>query len=129
MDPLDLIERIDEEAAELLADPDQTYEVSLGVADGAHFYVDNATIDDAASLIRDAFGTWAQIIHSHGHVGGSTSDEAVHAHAQIAAAIADWVSGGRDDPLAFGLRWRSTLNRVDARWLEADGTINTASEE
>jgi len=129
MDSLDLVERIDEEAAELLVDPGRTYEVSLGVAGGAQVYVGDATLGEGASLIRDVFGTWAQIIHTRGHVGGSTIDEAAHAHAQIAAAIADWVSGGRDDPLAFGRRWRSTLDRVDARWLEAEGTMNTALEE
>lgn len=123
-----LAERIDEDVADLAVDADQTYEVAVGVASSAHYYVDDANVGEAARLIRDTFGTWAQVIHMHGHPDGSTREDAVQAHSQIASAVADWTSGGREDPLAFGLRWRATIATADTSWLEEDGVCNAPLE-
>lgn len=127
--PEPLAARIDEDAADLAVDADQTYEVAIGIASSAQDYVKWASEVEVATLIRDTFGTWAQVTHTHGHRDGSTREGALHAHSQIAAAVADWTSGGRDDPFAFGQRWRATIEEVDASWLEEDGVTNGALEQ
>jgi hypothetical protein len=127
--PEPLAARIDDEASDLAVDADQTYEVAIGIASSAQDYVRLASEVEAATLIRDTFGTWAQVIHTHGHRDGSTREAALHAHSQIAAAVADWTSGGRDDPLTFGQRWRATVEKVDVSWLEEDGVTNVALEQ
>ncbi|NYG55726.1 hypothetical protein [Nocardioides perillae] len=124
---MDLIGHIDMVAAELRTDPTETYEVGVGVASAAWWFVGDANVGEAARLISDVFGTWAEVIHTHGHSGGSTEAEVLQAHDQIEAAVADWSASGREDPVAFGRRWRATLDRVYAPWLE-EFTLNTAAE-
>jgi hypothetical protein len=115
--PSRLVQYMDEAAAELAADPDETYEVAVGIADSADDCRAEVALGAAAADIRDTFGTWAQLIHTYGHVNGSTLEEAEAAHRDIEAAVSDWARGGRDNPAAFGRRWRRTIKRVDITWL------------
>lgn len=126
---ISLAERIDQDVSDLAVDANQTYEVAVGVASSAQYYVQEATEVQAATLIRDTFGTWAQVIHTHGHPNGSSRDAALNAHSQIAAACADWTAGGREDPLSFGQRWRATIDKADASWLDEDGVTNVTLEQ
>lgn len=125
---MDLIARIDEAAEELGMDSSQTYEVGVDVALIAQQCTRDPAFGEAAALIRDVFGRWTETIHTHGHTGGSTEAEAIQSHRQIESAVRDWTAGGRTDPLAFGARWRATLERVNAPWLREEGTINTSPE-
>jgi hypothetical protein len=81
-----LTEHMDEAASELAADPEETYEVAVGIASAADGCLADPTLAGAAADIRDTFGTWAQLIHTHGHPNGSTLGEAEAAHRAIAAA-------------------------------------------
>ena len=125
---MDLIERLDRAAADLANDLDQTYEIGLSMAASAQMFVTDPTAGEAAALIRDVFGTWTEVIHTHGHTDGSTEEEALRAHDQIEVAVKDWTSGGRIDPLAFGRRWGATLNRGHASWLNEDSESHTTGE-
>lgn len=124
---MDLVGHIDMVAAELRANPTETYEVGVEMASAAWWFAEDANLGEAARLISGVFGTWAEVIHTHGHADGSTETKALQAHDQIEAAVADWWVSGREDPLAFGRRWRATLDRVHAPWLE-EFTPNTAAE-
>lgn len=122
-----LIQDIDAQAAELLEAPDDTYEVAVGIASTAVHYcpggwhfdeASNAAVGVVAASLRDVFGTWAQRIHTHGHVNGSTEAEALDAHRSIEMAVHDWIESGRQDPAAFVARWLPVVGLVDTRWLE-----------
>lgn len=122
---MDLVGHIDRAAAELAADPDLSYEAGVDVASSAHWFADDPVVGEAAASIRDVFGSWVEVIHTHGHLDGPTEAEALQAHEQIESALEQWRSGGRQNPLTFGRRCRSTLARVHAPWLE-DITPNVA---
>ena len=124
----DFLEQIDEAAEELLADDSQSYEAGIWIASAADDYVDDATWGQAASLIRDTFGTWVELIHTHGHANGSTVAQVEAAHGGIENAVNDWTNGGRGDPVAFGERWRATLERVDTKWLDEPAHPLTTSD-
>ena len=121
-----LVADIDAQAADLRGAPDDTYEVAVGIAmTAAHYcpggwYFDGSTepgLSAVASSVRDVFGTWAQRIHTHGHVNGSTEAEALDAHRGIEMAVDDWLTSGRLDPGAFVDRWLPVVGPVDTTWL------------
>jgi len=122
-----LVEDIDAQATELRKAPNDTYEVAVGIAlTAAHYcpggwHFDETTdsaVGAVAALVRDVFGTWAQRIHTHGHVNGSTEAEAMDAHRHIEMAVNDWLGSGRLDPPAFVARWLPVVGPVDATWLQ-----------
>lgn len=123
-----LIEDIDAQASELRT-RDDTYEVAAAIAStaaqycpgGWHFDEDNAAgLAAIAASVRDVFGTWAQRIHTHGHVDGATEAEALDAHRRIEMAVNDWLGSGRLDPAGFVNRWLPVVGRVDIAWLQGE---------
>lgn len=120
-----LVEDITEQAAELRRAPDDTYEVAVGIAltaahycpGGWHFDETDSAVGAVAASVRDLFGTWAQRIHTYGHVNGSTETEALDAHRSIEMAVNEWLGSGRLDPRAFVARWLSVVGLVDTTWL------------
>jgi hypothetical protein len=113
---------LDAAAVDLRADPDQTYEAAITVASAADQHA-GLTSDEArvALSIRDAFGTWVQRIHSYGACGNLGDAEA--AHRDIAAALEDWMTSGRNDPTAFAQRWGARVGAVDIAWMREGVTL------
>jgi len=122
-----MTDEIEEQAVELLASPDDTYEVAVRIAGTAANYcpggwnfdkVVGTELARTAASVRDMFGTWAQRIHTHGHLNGSSKAEALDAHQNIERAVNDWLGSGQLDPAAFVARWLAVVGPVDVAWLE-----------
>jgi hypothetical protein len=116
-----LVSELDQQAAVLTEDSDQTYEVAIAIASAAGRYaVGDSPEAAAAAMIRDAFGTWVQRIHAPAD-DADRPDPALAAHEEISLALRDWVSLGRQNPAEFGSRWSARAGLTDISWLERPG--------
>jgi hypothetical protein len=100
---VDLAESLDHAILHWREDPEQTYEVAVGLALRASRCSADPAQAGAARSPRDLFGTLAQRIHSYGGGGGQL--EAEDAHRDIMRVLNDWETSERDDAASFAARW------------------------
>ena len=123
MPNLALSAELDRHALDLRDDAGDPYEVAISLARAADRVAMGSSSGEmeAATAIRDSFGTWAEHIHAY---GGGEGDLATAERAQqhVQAALRAWDTGAREDLSAFAKQCRSQVATVNTAWLQESGT-------